>query len=153
MNVQVLIGSIASGKSTHCLDYPDACILDKDVIRKSIKPGEYIFDKNIEPYIHICIVAQFKAALLAGCDEIILDSMHANSKSRKYIFNLLADHPEYTVTAVIMPFRGVEQHAQDRFENNHGRTVFDKWLSVSQRFIDKYEQPSTLEGFNEIKYK
>ena len=151
--VDVLIGNIASGKTTYCKKYPNACIISKDDVRASIVPGTYVFDRRIEPYVHACCEDKFKAAVMAGCTHIIIDETNMHSRERSWVFRALRSDSMYTVRAIVFPDRGKEMHASARYANNYGDVSYLKWEEVYTEKQSQYEAPTTLEGFNTIEYQ
>ena len=57
---------------------------------------------------------------------------------------------EYKIKAIILPKLSKELSVARRFDNNHGNTPKKVWEGVWDKFNDMYEEPTKVEGFDEI---
>ena len=146
----VLIGNIASGKSTWVDTLEPEVrtdIISKDAVRYRLGDGEYLFDRRVEPHIQTIVLGTYRACVALGYD-VVIDETNMTRKSREWIFKNRPDG--YTVEAVIFEDRGREDHVTARLANNHGDTPRETWERVYDRNKTLYEPPCFSEGFSVI---
>ena len=97
----VMVGNIASGKSTYIKDLVKKgyVVVCKDGIRYSLGGGEYIFNPKYEPGIHEATMKLFVRLLLEG-ENIVIDETNMTVKTRKP-YMIHARMTDYKITAVI----------------------------------------------------
>jgi predicted kinase len=146
---QVLVGNIASGKSTYVdkmqKKNPDVKIVSRDAWRHCLERDSYVFDLNLEPKIAKCVEAELLFYSAYGSD-IIIDETHMTRRARGWCLDLLPDH--YIIEAVVFPDRGEDSHVRARLSSNHGSTSEATWREVYRRNAQRYEEPTEAEGFD-----
>lgn len=155
MKITILVGNIASGKSTYIRDNWEegTFLISKDDHRKAIssyKNKDYIWDETLEEFIHDIILDCFEAALYLNIENIILDETNMAIETRApYV--MLAMKYGYELEAIVFPDYGEGVHVERRMSDNHGKECSEEmWREVYNRKKDRYEEPSIEEGFNNI---
>ena len=153
--VWVLVGQIASGKSTWVNNQDmEGVIISKDDLRKNYAYmiyQDYIYDDYLEPIIqNICELTLY-ACLHLEVENIIIDETNMTRKSRSWIFDV-RDISDYRVVAVVFPDFGEDVHVQRRMKDNHGQVTETKWREVYRDKKKRYQEPIEQEGFDEIIY-
>ncbi len=154
--VTVLIGNIGSGKSTWInKNHKDTIIISKDLTRRSFAKcvGKgYIFDDELEKYIHEITINFFKGCLYLGSEHIIYDETNMTKVTRQPFIEV-AKNLSYSVHAVVLPDLGEEEHVRRRLSNNYDNTITkEKWIEIYQWKKNRFEEPSKEEGFDSIIY-
>jgi uncharacterized short protein YbdD (DUF466 family) len=148
---QVLIGNIASGKSTYVKRMqeknPDVKIVSRDAWRHSLERDNYVFNLNLEPKITKCVEAELLLYTSYGSD-IIIDETHMTRRARGWCIGLIPKH--YIIEAVVFPDRGEDNHVSARLSSNHGSTPESTWREVYRRNAQRYEEPTEAEGFDSV---
>ena len=151
--VYVLIGQIASGKSTW-VDNQDieSVIISKDDLRETYANmiyEEYIYDDYLEPIIQNICELSLDVCIHLGVENIIIDETNMTRESRQWVFDT-PDISDYRVVAVVLPDLGEDVHVQRRLKDNHGQVTETKWREVYRDKKSRYEEPITEEGFDEV---
>ena len=161
-NIYVLVGSIASGKTTWKKKFkelnPDTMVVSRDSIRYAFGDGDYLFDTNIESLVKLTCDDFFENLLLLHTENIIVDETNVSASGRERyfdIYNKLSDlivTPNYIFNAVVFPDAGCSEHVRRRMLDNHGDTPRSTWEGVYRGLRDSYEPPTKGEGFDKIIY-
>jgi len=154
--ITVLVGNIASGKSSYLVKYPLGVVISKDNLRKKFSGSigkSYIYDPFVEASIADLCASQLDIYIYLGVEHIIIDETHMSLDSRKWIFNTLGIG-DYEVEAIVFPDDGEDIHVQRRMKDNHGTKedgcTEEIWREVYRRKEDKFQYPTIDEGFDEI---
>ena len=147
----LLVGNIASGKTTSCKDYSrnlNARVVSKDDIRYSLGAGEYVFDLKCEKGVHASALV-LTEELMKSEQNIIIDETNMDKKIRKPYLKLAKKYG-YTPYATVFPRISQKKAVQRRLNNNHGTTDKKTWDGVFKRNKKRYQEPTNKEGFRYI---
>ncbi len=145
----VMVGNIASGKSTRVKHLGIKHVVSKDALRYIIGNGDYLFDPALEPFIRNATSALISLYSRAGIDFVV-DETHISSKVRKRTLQHI--HPSCRIICHVGVDRGENSHVVARMKDNHGNTSEDKWREVYQMYNAAFEPPDLSEGFDEIRF-
>ena len=147
----ILIGNIASGKSTLAKELDDAgfLVVSSDSIRYMLHPNEYKFKLHEEPIVYAIKIAAIKAIAKQGLSFVVDDAGNVFKRKRK-IYVDIARKFGYELIAVHMPHISKKEAVKRRLKNNHGGYDSKKWGEVYDMFKDNLELPTIEEGFNKI---
>jgi predicted kinase len=154
MTINVLIGCIASGKSTYCKRHAkDGCIIiNDDAIVSMIHGGNYnLYNSELKPIYKGIENNILHLAIVAGKSVIIDRGLDVKKVSRQRWISL-GKTLEVPVCAIVFPMETARIHASRRMAHDNRGFGFDYWLKVAQNMSDKFEPPTTEEGFNSIVY-
>lgn len=154
MHLEILIGNIASGKSTYCRKKAKdgSIIVNDDSIVNCIHANNYqLYCDKLKP-LYKSVENQIIVGAVSFNRPIIIDrGLNLTTKSRRRYIGL-AHSLDYECYAVIFPFENPEKHAERRINDDGRNYGFDYWCDVAQFKLNQYEEPSTLEGFDKILY-
>lgn len=155
MKIYILIGNIASGKSSWISkNYPNAYIISKDNIRKSYYKFTnipYIYNDEIEPLINNIVQEKFKIAIKLNIQNIIIDETNMSIKSRLFFIQQGIKN-KIKIIGIVFPTLTMDEHINRRLKNNHGNTSKEKWEEVFKIKESLFDKPLLSEGFSEIIY-
>ena len=151
MELQILIGMIASGKSSYaslaakngylCLN-DDAIVnmlhCDYTQYSKQLK----ILYKSIENHVIV-------TSLAMGKNLIVDRGLNVSLQGRKRIISL-ANSFDVDCHAIVLKRESPEIHAERRFNSDSRGHTFDYWLNVAKTHDAIYVAPSLEEGFQRI---
>ncbi len=148
--IQILVGNIASGKSTYCKKhFNDFIILSCDALRYMIGADHYIYNVCLEPILQKAILDMYVAFQICG-KNIIIDETNVSMLNRKLFIK--KKKLGYRIKAIVFPRLDMKKSVMRRLCNNHGNTKQAIWEDVWNRFDSRYEEPMLEEGFDEIIY-
>ena len=156
MRIEVLIGMIASGKSTYARKRADegALIVCHDGLTEMLH-GQYRYEQEKRELYRRIEESIVKIALGNGLD-VIIDRTHLTIESRKRWLDfarLTSTIPSETrIVAVRFPFEGASVHALTRFNSDPRGRSLEEWCKVAlhhQAQAD-LEPLSDDEGFDQI---
>lgn len=166
-NMYILIGNIASGKSTwlksrgldRSIEYKGKVILSRDNIRKQFAKSvgkEYLYEKHLEPIIHSIVEEYTYGYCYIGTQNIFIDETNMTISGRQMFIDIGSNYG-YKIISVVFPDLGEDEHVRRRLEDNHGCELRDGltedvWRRVYREKKEKYEEPILEEGFDEIIY-
>lgn len=149
----VLIGNIASGKSTwvqeNCVN-EKVRILSRDNLRYMLGWTDYVFNPEVEPHIQNIIKASLNTFIYLQ-DDIVLDETNISKRRRSWIFDHVPKDV-YDIEAVVFPDSGMKKHVERRLQDDPRNLTVAVWESVYHKMHNNYEPPSFDEGFNTITY-
>lgn len=154
--VTILIGNIGSGKSTWIdNNFKDTIVVSKDLTRKSFARcigKEYLFDDQLETYVHEITINLFKGCLYLNSPHVICDETNMTVATRAP-FIAAAKEFGYEVNAIIFPDLGEEEHIRRRLKSNHDSTIDkEQWTEIYRWKKERFEVPIKDEGFSSIIY-
>ncbi len=145
--LEILIGTIASGKSTYCTTRAEqgAIIINDDAIVTALHGGNYqLYNKKLKPLYKAVELSIMMHALIGGFD-VVIDRPNLTRASRaKYLAPAVA--MEFQVGFVVFPFKEPKVHAIRRCTDNARGYDFAYWQRVAERQISQYESPEVDEG-------
>ncbi len=150
--LEILIGNIASGKSTYCLKRAKegAIILNDDAIVNGLHSNLYeLYDKRLKPLYKSVENQIVLSALALGVDVVVDRGLNLTPRSRRRFIGL-GHSLDASVNAVVFAFHPPEVHAERRKNHDLRNHTYDYWLEVATIFNEKYVPPSPTEGFDEI---
>lgn len=150
--IEVLVGTIASGKSTYCKKRAEegAIIVNDDAIVEALHGGNYrLYDKKIKSLyksveIHACI-----SAIQLGKDVIIDRGLSLTKNSRKRWIGI-AQSFDIPIQATLFKFVLPYEHAKRRYSSDSRGLEFVYWWNVALQHTSVYEEPTLEEGFTQI---
>jgi len=152
MKLELLIGPIASGKSTYCRKAADegAIILNDDSIVTAVHGGDYrLYSKLLKPLYKSVENTIVCTALVMGLHLIVDRPNHSIKMRRRYIG--LAHSFDATVELVMFKREDPEIHAERRFKSDPRGHSLCYWIDVADYHEFIYEPPNQdIEQFDEI---
>ena len=150
--LEILVGPIASGKSTYCRQAAEegAVIVNDDAIVTGIHAGTYgLYNEGLKPLYKAVENTIIQMGLAMGRRVIVDRPNHSRKMRRRYIaLGLSMDVP---VCIVMMKRESPEVHAARRAKESRGYS-YEHWLEAAQLHEALYEAPCKAEGFHEIIY-
>lgn len=151
MRLELLVGPIASGKSTYCRTAAQegAIIVNDDSIVTSVHGGDYrLYQKSLKPLyksVENCIVS---TALAMGKRVIVDRPNHSISMRRRYIG--IGKSFDVPVRVVMFERRDPTVHGFRRAHGDARGYDAEYWTEVAQYHEDHYQQPNPdIEHFDE----
>ena len=148
--VIVMIGAPGSGKSTFakklCQDNPNFKYLSSDALRAEFGSGEE--DQSVTPIVFSTLKRRLDNYLRHN-ESVIVDATSINAKDRKDYINAAK---QYNAKVIAYAFVCDKQTLLERNQKRGaggGRNVPE---FVIQRMLDKYQQPTNQEGFDEVNF-
>lgn len=152
MKIQVLVGMIASGKSTYSKQAAKKgriCMND-DAIVNMIHADDYtLYDKKLK-VLYKTIENQVIGTSLAMGRIVLVDRGLNVSRSGRKRWLALADSYDVACEAIVFKNEGPEIHAKRRASHDPRGHDLDYWLHVAEVHNSVYEEPSMMEGFTAI---
>ncbi len=151
-SVEILVGTIASGKSTYCKKRAKegAIIVNDDAIVCSLHAGIYtLYDKSIKALYKSLESHIVNTAILIGRDVIVDRGVNLTPRSRRRFIGI-ATSLDVDCIAIVFPFCSPAIHAADRFKDDSRGLSYRAWEKVVEAHIEKYKRPTMDEGFTEI---
>lgn len=151
MKIELLVGMIASGKSTYCSAraVEGAIIVSDDAIVQAIHGGNYdLYDSELKSLYHSIEDYIVVYAINNGLD-IIVDRTNLTRNSRR---RFIEQAEAYSAQIIAVKFR-VEMpqiHATRRADSDSRGYDYQRWLDIATEHYNKYEVPTLHEGFNDI---
>ena len=153
--IEVLIGLIASGKSTWCKHRAEDgwIIINDDSIVNAVHNNNYtLYNKSLKPLyksiedhiLHTAIAMNKNVVIDRGVDVCL------TSRQRWIVLGRALD---VSVRAVCFELFDSEVHGKRRFEADNRGWPLDYWVKVAKKWRDKYDMPTMEEGFVDIEFK
>lgn len=149
--INLLVGTIASGKSTYSSQMAKAgwIIINDDAIVMALHGGNYTYKENLKVLYKSIETHIFHLAVAMGKDVIIDKGLNLTKNSRARWISL-AKSLDIPIKAIIFPFTCPEDHAQRRTKIDSRGLSYEKWLKIAQIHFAQYEPPTIDEGFEII---
>lgn len=150
--LEILIGNIASGKSTYCKEkakYGCLIINDDDIVNMLHAHQYQLYSEKYKPVYKSIENAAISSALSLGIHVIVDRGINLTKKSRRRFIGL-AHSLDTKVIAVVFPFLSPETHANRRYYSDSRGHDYQSWLEAAKRMQQEYEIPTFDEGFDEI---
>ena len=151
--IEMLVGPIASGKSTYCLQRgkEGAIVINDDSLLTSIHGGNYMYQKDlITLYKHLEMMILHSAVSMGR--DVVIDKTNL-TKARRIRYVGIAKSLEIPIFALVFKDYGVHVHVSRRMAHDTRGYPREKWVYVYQEHAKNFEPVSTDEGFHEIIYK
>ena len=143
--LELLVGNIASGKSTYCKKAADEgfIIINDDAIVNAVHAGNYkLYNEDLKPLYKSTENAILNTALAMKQSVIIDRPNHTAAMRRRYIG--IAHSFDVPVHVVMFAWAEPEVHAQRRFDSDSRGLTLEDWLYVANYHQDNYEEPDLL---------
>jgi len=150
--LEVLVGTIASGKSTYCRGRAaeGAIIINDDAIVTMVHGDYRKYDKELKPLYRSIELSIMCLALNAGRD-VIIDRPNLKKSSRaKYAAPARA--MEFDVAFVLFPFVDPSEHARRRMESDGRGYDQGYWERVASEQMGLYEPVSESEDYTVVRH-
>ena len=152
MAVEILVGNIASGKSTYAKERArqGAVVVSHDALVNGFHGGLYTaYDAALRPTLYWPI---YKASIIAAIrtrrDVVVDDRNHTEEKRGRIIE--MAKANSVSVACTVFDREVPQQHAERRFETDSRGVDLDRWTQVAAVTDVEWEEPNALEGFVSI---
>lgn len=152
MAVEILVGNIASGKSTYCQKRAKegAIVVNDDAVVNGVHCGMYrLYSKELKPLYKSIENTIVTSAIFLGKDVIVDRSLNLTPKSRRRFIGL-AHAYDVDAIAVVFEFCDPIVHAQRRKKDNLRGYSFEDWHNVAKTFHEKYIPVKEHEGFDKV---
>lgn len=150
--IYVLVGMIASGKSTYCRQVAKQgrIILNDDAIVNMLHADNYtLYDKNLKLLYKSIENSVISLGLCAGKTVIVDRGLNVSKQGRKR-WLALAKSFDVDCHAIVLPKDTPEVHAERRFNSDSRGHTYDYWLKVATHHNNIYSEPTLEEGFDEV---
>jgi predicted kinase len=152
MKLELLVGPIASGKSTYCRKAASegAIILNDDSIVTAVHGGDYrLYNESLKP-LYKSIENTLVCTALAMGQRLVIDRPnHSIRMRRRYIG--LAHSFDATVELVMFKRELPEVHGERRFNSDSRGHTLDYWVDVARYHDSIYQPPDkTIEQFDDL---
>lgn len=150
--IYVLVGMIASGKSTYCRQVAKQgrIILNDDAIVNMLHADNYtLYDKNLKLLYKSIENNVISLGLCAGRTVIVDRGLNVSKQGRKR-WLALAKSFDVECHAIVLPKDTPEIHAERRFKSDSRGHTYDYWLRVAKHHDSIYSEPTIEEGFDEV---
>lgn len=154
MKLQVLVGMIASGKSTYCKNAvrKGYLCMNDDAIVNMLHSDEYtLYDKSLK-ILYKSIENHVIGTGLAMQKTVLVDRGLNVSVQGRQRWIALARSFDVECEAIMFPHDGAEAHAKRRFEGDSRGHTYDYWLMVAQAHNKIFSTPTLEEGFSNVTY-
>lgn len=151
MRLQLLVGPVASGKSTFCriAAKEGAVIMNDDAIVMAVHGGDYkLYSTSLKPLYKTVENSIVQGALLLNRRVIIDRPNYSKAMRRRYIG--LAKSLDVPVDVIMMDVYPPEVHARRRADSDGRGHSYEYWLKVVNYHNSLYEEPSLDEGIDSI---
>lgn len=153
--LEVLIGNIASGKSTYSKQRAKDgwIILNDDGVVNLVHGGcYYTYSKSLKPLYKSIEDHILYTAVAMGKNVCIDRGVDIRKKSRER-WICIGRSLDVPVRASVFEAFPPEVHAQRRMESDSRGHDYQYWFSVANSFAAQYEEPTIEEGFVEVELK
>lgn len=150
--VQLLVGPIASGKSTYARNAAakGMVIINDDALVEALHGGNYgLYDKNLKPLYKQTENTILTTAVALG-KSVVVDRGTNNSIESRRRWIGLANSLDCPVVAIVFPDEGAAVQAERRAAADGRGHGFDYWYRVAKNHIFYGSDPVTDEGFDEV---
>lgn len=152
MKIHLLIGPVASGKTSYCRNAARQGIicLNDDNIVNMLHGGDYtLYDSGLK-LLYKSIENQIIATALSMQRTIIVDrGLNVSLVGRKR-FIALAQSFDVSIEAIVFKNEGPEVHAKRRTESDSRGHDYEYWKKVAEWHHSQYVEPTLSEGFDVV---
>ena len=152
--IEVLVGTIACGKSTYAkrLAKSNYLVVNDDFIVNLIHAGDYtLYDKNLKSLYKSIENHIVNFGVEIGRNVVIDRGVDIRRKSRaRWI--ALANSLDTPIFCTVFPMKSPAIHAERRYNSDRRGLSYEEWLKVAKSHISEYEEPKLEEGFSGIFY-
>jgi predicted kinase len=152
MTIELLIGPLASGKSTYCRQAATegAIIVNDDAIVTAVHGGDYtLYKKSLKPLYKNIENSIIGTALSMGLRVVVDRPNHSIQMRNRYV--ALGNSFDVPVDFIMFKREPPNIHAERRFVNDARGHSLQYWIEVAMAHDSLYEKPcESLENFNNI---
>lgn len=144
LQVQILVGPIASGKSTYSRNAAKAgfVIINDDAIVQAVHGGDYqLYDTKLKPLYKSVENALASTALAMGKSVVVDRGTNNSVDSRKRWVGLAKSFDAFAV-ALVFPDEGAAVHAQRRAESDGRGHGLEYWYKVAAHHEFYRDEPT-----------
>ena len=152
MKLFVLVGMIASGKSTYCNNAAKSgqIIINDDGIVTLVHGGDYTLYSEDLKVLYKTIENNILGTALAMGRSVVIDrGVNISIKGRQRWLSL-ANSLDVPCEAISFHNEGPEVHAERRAKNDGRGHDYDYWLKVAEAHDKVYSFPDFKEGFSAV---
>ncbi len=149
--MEVLIGMIASGKSTYCQKRAaqGAIIVNDDAITMAFHGGDQkLYSVGLKPLYKAIEHTAITMAITMGRDVIVDRPCMERLTRARYLGIGRAFDTE--IRAILFPMQEPSAHARRRADHNSRGHTYEQWLKVANKQFADYRAPTKDEGFDLI---
>ena len=150
--MELLLGPIASGKSTYCRQAADegAIIVNDDAIVMAIHGGDYrLYKESLKPLYKNIENSIIGIALSMGLRVVVDRPNHSIQMRNRYV--ALGNSFDVPVDFIMFKRELPNVHAERRFVNDARGHSLDYWINVAIAHNSLYEAPcAAIENFSNI---
>lgn len=150
--IEILVGMIASGKSTFSKDraVEGWLVLNDDAIVNLLHANFYpLYQERLKPLYKSIENTIVQNSILMSEKLVIDRGLNITKKSRKRFISI-AKSMDCPVRAIVFPKEKPDIHAERRFSHDPRGHSLEYWLEVASHHSNIYEDPTLEEGFDEI---
>lgn len=150
--IHVLVGMIASGKSTYCANAAlnRQIIMNDDAIVNMLHADNYrLYDKYLK-ILYKAIENTVVSYGLCMMRTVVIDRGLNVSKHGRQRWLALAKSYDVPCEAIIFPKTTPDVHADRRFKKDPRGHPIGYWLNVANEHNKLYSEPTIDEGFDKI---
>jgi len=151
--LEILVGPIASGKSTYCSEAAKqgAIIVNDDAIVTATHGGHYTFNPELKLLYKSVENLLIQVGLIYNLRVVIDRPNYSRAMRRRYIG--LGKSFDAPVEIVMMPREDPVIHALRRYESDARGLSYADWTEVANRHESLYEEPCQgIEGFDTLRH-
>lgn len=140
--VKILVGPIASGKSTWCKMAADDgfIFVNDDAIVQAVHAGDYTaYDESLKP-VYKSIENQILQVSLAMGRSVVIDRPNCTLESRKRYISLAKSIDARTM-AIVFPVESFYTHAFRRYQHDSRGLSLEHWERVAREQVESYQVP------------
>jgi len=149
--VELLIGPIASGKSTYSKRRATegAIIVNDDAIVMALHADQYnLYNINLKPLYKAIENSILQMAIMLGKDVIIDRPNYSKAMRSRYIS--IARSLDAAIKFTVFPAATPEEHARRRTHSDSRGYGIEYWVKVCKHHMSLYETPVLSEGADSI---
>lgn len=150
--IEVLVGMIASGKSTYAKSRAnEGCIIiNDDAIVNSLHADIYtLYKKELKPLYKSIEDHIFHTAVAMGLN-IVVDKGLSQSVASRQRWISLGRSLDVPVHCVLFEVFTPKVHAERRWAADRRGHSLDYWTAVAESHFARYEEPTVGEGFDTV---
>lgn len=150
--IYVLVGMIASGKSTYSRNAArkGQLTLNDDAVVNLVHGGDYLlYEKNLKPLYKSIENHVLSLASCANKSIVIDRGLNISLQGRRRWLSL-AKSFDIPCEAIYFPLYTPEVHAQRRFKSDNRGHDYEYWLTVASHHFNRIWEPTVNEGFDAV---
>lgn len=152
--MQILVGMIASGKSSYSANAAKAglIIVNDDAIVNAVHGNQYVLYQKTNKILYKSTEQHIAIMAISLGKSVVIDRGLNVSRGSRQRWTSLAKSLDIPCVAIVFQKEAPEIHAQRRYQADVRGQSDAYWLEVARRHASVYEEPTISEGFDYIKY-